>query len=216
MGERKLFLRSKAVIFCAVALLAIVSFFAGFVACLHLKSTREQSLLSAGNAPAAVRSMVLQDLERLQDAYSRRDPAQLPSLMDAVFPRDGDILILGTDGGEWIRDSVHAGQFIAADWQYWGDLRMDVDHAAVWSSGDVAWLATIGTVRFGARLRPLRVTAILTREQNKWVFRQMHFQWDDKDAAKQDLLRPRSYVRLLEEAWTTVLSRRFEPSALPQ
>jgi hypothetical protein len=196
-------------------MLAAVSFFAGFVACLHLKSTapasRDQRLLTKGNAPPEVRASVLQDLMRLQDGYTKRDPGQLHFLVDAAFPRDGDILILGTDGGEWIRDSVHAAQFIATDWRYWGDLRMDLDHPAIWSSGNVAWLATTGTVQFGNRLRPLRVTSILTREQDKWVFRQMHFQWDDKDAAKQDLLHPRTYLRLLNEAWTSVSKPWLKP-----
>lgn len=178
------------------------------MACLHLKSAspadRERSLLSAGNATPPVRMSVLQNLRRLQDDYSVRDPQRLPSLMRAVFPQDGDVLILGTDGGEWIRGSENAGKFIEGDWRYWGDLKIDIDHAIVWCSGDVAWLATIGEVRFDQGPRPLRVTAILTQEGNNWVFRQMHFQWDDRDAVKRDLLRPRSYLRLMEQTWNAV------------
>ncbi len=185
------------------SLLAIaLSFAAGFTACLHLKSAspdsvRKQNLLAAGSAPAAVRSAVLQDLDALQSGYLKRDPGQIAALTANLFPSDGEILILGTDTGEWVRGSSDAGQFIAADWRYWGDLRLDVENAIVWSRGDVAWLATIGNVSFKNRIRPVRFTAVLTNENNRWVFRQMHFQWDDKDPVRRDLLRPQTYIRLL-------------------
>jgi hypothetical protein len=118
-----------------------------------------------------------------------------------LFPADGDLLILGTNGGvdEWARGASNASRFIAADWRGWGDVHLDVEHAIVWSSGDVAWLATIGDVRWHKSQRPLRFTAVLTREDKGWVFRQMHFQWDDNDPAKGDLLRPRTYLRLFSD-----------------
>ena len=61
----------------------------------------------------------------------------------------------------------------------------------------LAWLAAIGSVTFSKRVPPTRSSAVLANENNRWVFHQMHFQWDDKDANRGDLLRPRTYLRLL-------------------
>jgi hypothetical protein len=41
----------------------------------------------------------------------------------------------------------------------------------------------------------------LTREDDRWVFRQMHFQWDDNQPDLGDLLRRRTYVSLLMDAF---------------
>ncbi|MGC1424518.1 MAG: nuclear transport factor 2 family protein [Terracidiphilus sp.] len=199
-----MFLRNKIFLALTVVLVGALGFASGFVACLHSKSTspaslREQSLAQPGSAPPVLRAAVLDKLRVLQRGYSLRDVSRAASLAQELFPADGDVLMLGTEGGkeEWVRGASNDVGFITADWQNWGDVRLDVEHAIVWSSGDVAWVATIGEVRWQKRERPLRCTAILTREQKGWVFRQMHFQWDDNDPVKGDLLRPDTYVRLL-------------------
>lgn len=199
--------RNKAFLLLTAALFALGGFTFGFVACLHLKSTspiaeRKQELDPSGNAPPAVRVAIVEKLQTLQDGYTRRDPKILSLLTQNLFPKDGDVLILGTDGGvgEWVRGAPAARDFIAGDWRYWGRLQLDTDHAIVWSSGNAAWMATIGTVRWEKRERPIRFTAILTHEQDRWVFRQMHFQWDDDDPSTADLFRTSTYARLLSDA----------------
>jgi len=92
----------------ATALILFGSFASGFIASLHLKNspsneTRRLYLQHAGDAPPAVRSGVLTALRPLQDGYIRRDPKDLDSFMSRLFARNGDILILGTDAGEWVR-----------------------------------------------------------------------------------------------------------------
>jgi hypothetical protein len=201
------FTRSRALIPLSVLLIANAGFAMGFVACLHLKGARpsplrEQELVQSGNAPPVVRTAIVEKLHALQEGYARRDPKQVESLTQSLFPQDGDVLILGTDGGvrEWVRGAPDARRFIEQDWRLWGDLHFDVDHAIVWSSGTAAWVATIGVVRWQRSERPVRFTAVLTRENDRWVFRQMHFQWDDNEPAASDLLRPQTYLNFLSDA----------------
>lgn len=200
--------RKRAFLLISAALLTLTGFSFGFVACLHLKTAspdvqREQMLDQSGNAPPAVRAAVVDRLHTLQAGYSKRDPKLIDAFAQTLFPQDGDVLILGTDGGEreWVRGASNAKDFVVGDWLGWGDARFNTDRAAVWSMGDVAWLATIGTVRWGKNFeRPIRLSAILTQEDGRWVFRQMHFQYDDNDPSSADLLRPGTYTRLLSYA----------------
>lgn len=207
VGDRTVFTRSRVTILLTVVLLVMLGFVAGFRVCLHVRGAspspaREQDLAQPGNAPLAVRSSIVERLHTLQEGYTERDPKQMDAFTHDLFPSDGDVLILGTEGGteEWVRGGTAARQFIAEDWRGWGDLQLDVDHAIVWSSGSAAWVATIGSVHWKTRERPIRFTAVLTREEDRWVFRQMHFQWDDADPTASDLLRARTYLSLLPGA----------------
>lgn len=198
----------KKIAFVIVAACVMLACFAcGFLSCLHLKAApsaamRAQELTTPGDAAPAVRSGVLAALQGFQDGYVRRDPQAVDTFMTSLFPRDQDVLVLGTDGGtfEWIRGYDRAAQFIKADWQAWGDFRFDVDHALIWSSGDVAWVASLGSVGNGKQQRPVRFTAILTRNGDRWLFRQVHFQWDDDDPRDGDVLNPRTYARIVRNA----------------
>ena len=188
--------------FTAVILL-VIAFIAGFVSCMRLRTTTSNEILTRqlatpGNATSAVRDTVLTSLRAFQDGYAKRDQQNLGSFMSDLFPKDDDVLILGTEGGakEWVRGRPAAARFIATDWQHWGELQLDVAHAEVWSSGDVAWVATIGTVRFAKGERPLRLMAVLARESGGWVFRQLHFQWDENLPDESDLLHARTYLQL--------------------
>jgi hypothetical protein len=186
----------------AVALLIVLAFAFGFVTCLHLKSVasgdrRQRYLPQSGDAPASVRAQVLVALRAFQEGYIRRDPKELDAFMDRLFPENGDILLLGTDADEWVRGYRPVAGFIRTDWLKWGDFRFAVDDSIVWSSGDVAWIASVGAVREQGVDRPLRFSAILTRNGNNWLFRQLHFQWDVRDPSPSDLLHARTYLKLV-------------------
>lgn len=184
--------------------LLMCGFASGYICCLRARSAppsdmRQRELLQPGDAPPAVRAGVLASLREFQQGYARRDPNQIQAFMQSLFPRNGDILSLGTGGGtaEWVRGYDASAQFIQSDWRGWGEVQLDTDHALVWSSGDVAWVASLGTVQFQHTARPLRFTAILTRQGDRWLFRQLHFQWDDSDPDATDLLHPHAYFRAL-------------------
>jgi hypothetical protein len=40
-------------------------------------------------------------------------------------------------------------EIIESDWEYWGDVSLDVDGAKITRQGDVAWLSTTGTITQG-------------------------------------------------------------------
>jgi hypothetical protein len=195
--------RKRVLIASAAALLAIGGFAFGFFACLYSKSApnpdlRELQLLQPGDAPATVRAGVLASLRAFQEGYVQRNPGNLDSFMTRLFPRDGQVLLLGTEGGtaEWVRGYPATAQFIQDDWRDWGDFRFDVDHSIICSSGDVAWVATVGSVNFKGSKRPLRFSATLTRNGDNWIFRQMQFQWDDQDPEASAVFHLRTYFRL--------------------
>jgi hypothetical protein len=194
---------------CALVIVAFAfcAFALGFVSCLHLKrpvssEIRERQLLEAGDATPEVRAQVLTSLRAFQAGYVKRNPADVDSFMKELFPADGQILLLGTEGSasEWARDYSEATNFIRRDWVVWGDLRLNVDHSLIWSSGDVAWLVTVGTVHSEGGERPIRFTAILTRHGDRWLFRQMNFQWDDTEPETADIFHPSTYLRLTHAA----------------
>lgn len=187
----------------AATLLLLCGFAAGFLACVSLRGSSHQKavslqLLQPADTPAAVRAGVLDSLRAFQDGYIRRDPRNLDSFTSRLFPQDADVLILGTEGGtaEWVRGYPSAARFIARDWREWGDFRFDVDHSLVWSGGDVAWVASVGSVRFDRSYRPVRFTAIMTHDGDHWVFRQLQFQWDESNPDAGDILHLRTYLRL--------------------
>lgn len=193
-----------------IALCLLGAFIMGFVSSLHLKSVassghRQPYRLQGGDAPLPVRAGVLAALRDFQEGYVKRDPKELDTFMSRLFSKDDDILLLGTNAGEWTRGYFAAGEFIRRDWLDWGDFRFAVDDSIVWSSGDVAWIASTGAVSKHGLDRPLRFSAILTRHGDRWLFRELHFQWDRRDPSLKDLLRPSADISLLK--WALQLTR---------
>lgn len=205
-GLRKIFLVVAAL--CALA----VAFAAGFVVCLKLRHTPSaeataQRMRPAGDAPPAVRAGVAATLEALEQAYQpsttgQLDSRQIDALMTRAFAPDADILLLGTEGvpAEWVRGETRVRDFLGHDCAQWGQVRFDPQSALVWSSGNVAWVATAGTVEFRSGSRPLRLTAVLEQRGGRWVFRQIQFQWNDEPAEASDLFRLETYRTALRHA----------------
>ena len=185
----------------ATALFVLGGFTFGFVSSQHLRNAssnelRQQYLLPAGDAPPSVRAGVLDALRDFQEGYVKRDPKNLNAFMNRLFPKDDDILFLGTDGGDWARGYPAVAESMRTDWLTWGDFRFAVDDSIIWSSGDVAWIVSVGVLHTQGSDRPVRYSAILTRNGNSWLFRQVHFQWDDRDPGLRDLFRPRTHLKL--------------------
>lgn len=149
---------------------------------IHRKYLREK-----GTASNSVRAAVLDSLWEFQKGYSSRDPNHLDEFMEELFSRNQDTRAIGTDFNEWATGYESVAQFIRTDWRAWGEVRLAVDDCVVSSSGDVAWLATTGTVSFTASSRPIRFTAVLNFQDSRWLFREIHFQWDDRPFSFTDL-----------------------------
>lgn len=91
---------------------------------------------------AAVRAA----LERFQVGYTRRDPDAVEAFMADLFVPDDELLVIGTGADEWCYGREEVQQLIESDWRHWGDVALDVPGAMITVQGDVAWLATQGTV----------------------------------------------------------------------
>lgn len=133
-----------------------------------------------GNAQEHVRADVLASIEAFQSGYTQRDPAIIPVFMGRLFPKDQDILFLGSEPGEWTEGYPQVGEFIANDWRHYGDVRLDLNDAMISTSNNVAWVTTVGTVANGSLARPIRFAAVLTRSDTRWLFRLIQFQWDER------------------------------------
>ena len=93
---------------------------------------------------------VRQVLEKFQDAYDRRDP-NLINDFRGLFVPGLELELIGTGGvapgdDEWCLGPDAACQLVLGDWETWGDLKLDLPDTHIYHLGDVAWLATTGTV----------------------------------------------------------------------
>jgi hypothetical protein len=204
----------------AVAAFGVASFVFGFSAGRQLKRStdavlRQQYLAPAGDAPHTVRLQVLKSLRAFQEGYVKRNPDELESFMSRLFAEDHDVLLMGTDANEWCRGHRSISEFIKEDWRKWGDFRFDVDNSLVWTFGDVAWTASVGTVHSSHADRPVRFATILARKGDGWVFRQLHFQWDERQLSTSELLDWDTQVQLVKLFYGRLWRRSFTQQAYP-
>ena len=157
---------------------------------------RKSYLREIGDAPDAVRGEVLSSLREFQSGYSKRDIRQLDAFMQRLFPKDQSTRIIGTDIGEWRSGYESVSHFVHDDWVDWGNVRLSVDDAVINSAGETAWLATTGEVNSAHSTRAIRFTAVLTRRDGQWLFRQIQFQWDEQFLRFSDLLKRERWSEL--------------------
>lgn len=135
---------------------------------------------SKGNAPDSTRKEIINQLNKFQDGYSKRDISQVDTFMQSLYSKE-NILILGTMPGEIFSGYERATYLVQTDWESWGDCRFIVDSANISSMGNIAWFSTRGYVKFDlSRLLvlPLRFTGIMVNENQVWKFQQQQFQFD--------------------------------------
>jgi hypothetical protein len=136
---------------------------------------------SPGNAPDDIRAEVIAQLREFQRGYTARDTSRIREFMADLFS-DQNVLVLGTMPREVLTDARGAQRLVWSDWLFWGDVRFIIDEAQISSAGDdVAWIATKGYVRFDLSrflILPLRLTAVMVREDGALKFQQQQFQFD--------------------------------------
>jgi len=93
---------------------------------------------------------VQQVLQRFQDGYTMRDVARLDEFMQLFIPGDeAELIGIGASArnqNEWFQGTERIREIIASDWQYWGDVRLDVKGAKITVKDEVAWLSTVGAI----------------------------------------------------------------------
>ena len=93
---------------------------------------------------------VRETLQQFQHGYTLRQTERIDSFCRLFVPED-DLEVIGTaavDPGddEWRLGAEEASNLFINDWEGWGDLVLAVADARIHTLGDVAWLATTGTV----------------------------------------------------------------------
>ena len=93
---------------------------------------------------------IQQVLQCFQDGYTRRDIAKLDEFMQ-LFIQEDDIELIGIGASarnqnEWFQGIARIREILESDWQYWGDVRLEVKEAKITVKGEVAWLSTVGAL----------------------------------------------------------------------
>jgi hypothetical protein len=141
---------------------------------------KDAFVFSKGNAPDSVRSEIVEQLRKFQDGYTNRDTSQVKLFMEQLFSRD-NILVLGTMPHEILIGQDKASKLIFSDWKSWGDCTFLIDNAHISTAGNVAWISTIGFVKFDMSrflILPLRLSGVMVNENTVWKFQYMQFQFD--------------------------------------
>jgi hypothetical protein len=89
-------------------------------------------------------------LEKFQEGYTRRKVDELDAFME-LFAPEADVELIGTGAiepgeEEWCVNRTTIQQLIEDDWNYWGDVSLDIDRARIRVEGTTAWLSCPGTV----------------------------------------------------------------------
>ena len=89
-------------------------------------------------------------LQRFQAGYTERDLSTLDDFL-TLFVQDGDPELIGIGasergGWEWFEGVDSIRDIIQSDWEYWGDVVIDVAGAKITVRGEVAWFTTTGTL----------------------------------------------------------------------
>jgi len=100
--------------------------------------------------PMAAFEEVRAALERFQQGYTQRKIEDLDAFME-LFAPEADVELIGTGGidpggEEWCLNRKSIRQLVEDDWNYWGDVRLNIDQARIRLEGSAAWLSCPGTV----------------------------------------------------------------------
>lgn len=89
-------------------------------------------------------------LSQFQDGYKSRDLSSLDEFM-GLFDSGPGIELIGIGaskraGQEWFEGREAIREIIQSDWEYWGQVEIDIRGAKISILDRVAWLTTTGTI----------------------------------------------------------------------
>lgn len=85
-------------------------------------------------------------LEEFQAGYSARDKQAVDKFVDKLFMPGNSAFVLGTGSGELFSGAEKVRELVSDDWEYWGDLRLNLNEARLGTAGDHGWFAVEGSV----------------------------------------------------------------------
>lgn len=93
-------------------------------------------------------SKIREVLCKLQDGYTKRDLNNVDNFVEDLFIMNEDTCILGTGTGELFLGIEQVKDLFKNDWEYWGDVNIDLENIHIDNENGVAWFATTGTVKY--------------------------------------------------------------------
>jgi hypothetical protein len=89
-------------------------------------------------------------LRQFQAGYTSRDLSSLDEFL-GLFDQYGSIELIGVGasergGNEWFEGLQAIREIIQSDWEYWGQVEIDVQGAKISVQDQVAWFTTTGTL----------------------------------------------------------------------
>jgi len=91
---------------------------------------------------------IIDVLEKFQLGYDERNLDNVDMLMAEVFSERQDLLTLGTSTGEVCIGREEVKRLIHDDWKGWGDFKIDIESAKIFSDENAAWFYADCTVKY--------------------------------------------------------------------
>ncbi|MCM0650263.1 nuclear transport factor 2 family protein [Clostridium swellfunianum] len=106
-------------------------------------------------------------LSEFQEGYTKRDLSKVENFVEELFIAREDICVLGTGTGELFLGTEQVKTLIKNDWEFWGDVSLDLENVHVDSKNEVAWFATTGNVKYSFQDTPERYDSYLNFIKDK-------------------------------------------------
>lgn len=87
-------------------------------------------------------------LRQFQAGYTKRDLNNVEGFVEELFIMRDDTCVLGTGTGELFLGIEQVKTLIKNDWEYWGDVNIDLETVHIDNINEVAWFAASGTVKY--------------------------------------------------------------------
>lgn len=112
-------------------------------------------------------------LKYFQEGYHLRNSEMAASFVDELYASDENVIVLGTGTGELFIGRDRIIELIQDDWNYWGDVTLEVERPNIAIRDDMAWIAVQGSVKYSFEdthsTYPIRLSLVLDKAggQNK-------------------------------------------------
>lgn len=116
-------------------------------------------------------SELIKPLLSFYEAYTKGD---IPFILD-LFSRADGALVIGTDPGEWWAGCSTIRRVVKAQMEEAGGVAFVPSDPQAYCEGTVGWVADRATFKLpDGTERPVRITAVLHRENDEWKIVQFH------------------------------------------
>lgn len=110
---------------------------------------------------------ILEVLSKFQDGYTKRDIEKIEDFVGEIFVKGNETSILGTGTGELFLGVEQVKTLIRDDFEYWGDMNIDLENVHIENINDSAWFAAQGTVKYTFKDTDQRYDSYLNFIKNK-------------------------------------------------